>query len=170
MIKFGAFLLFGVLMTGCGAASEPVRSNDAAANTTRGQRSQSTIGHSAETSQPADSATNGARRKWTQSGDPIDTSTFDAAIKAAEMAIKIRPDDATAKAALAEAYFTRGEALTRARQYASALGDYRRAMKYEPNHAGSLQWEKQILGIYEGMNMEAPKPGEEPPPLPFRKS
>lgn len=167
MIKFWAFLLFGVLMTGCGAGRGPVKPNDAAANTIRGQRSQSTIGHSAETSQPTDTARNGPRRKWTQSGDPIDTSKFDAAIKVADLALKVRPDDPTAKAALAEAYFNRGEALTRARQYASALGDYRRVLKYEPNHAGALQWEGQILAIYEGMNMEAPKPGEEPPPLPF---
>lgn len=170
-MRFWIILAFSMIITGCSKTAEPIKPDNSAANTMRGQRTQSTIGHSAETSQPP--VTNngtGVKRKWSQSGDPIDTSTLDAAIKAAEIAIKLKPNDPTANAALAEAYFNRGVALTNARQYASALGDYRRAMKYTPNHAGAMEWERQILGIYEGMNMEAPKPGEEPPPLPFGKS
>ena len=107
--------------------------------------------------------------KWSASGDPIDTSKFDENIAKAEKSMKAKPDDAS-KSLLAEAYFARGFALTEARQYASALGDYRRALKLQPNHEESQKWVDQILGIYQMLKKEAPKEGEEPPPLPFKKT
>ena len=111
----------------------------------------------------------GSKTKWTQSGDPIDTSKFDADVADAEKNLKAKPDDDGAKKALAEAYVKRGEALTNARQYASALGDYRRALKYDPNNAAAKNWIDQIVGIYQSINREYPPEGEEPPPLPFNK-
>src|SRR5690606_38983928 len=102
-------------------------------------------------------------------GDPIDTSEFDAKITAAEKAHKAKPDDKAAAAALADAYFERGFALTEARQYASALGDYRSSLKLVPTHAESKKWHDQIVSIYEMMKKEVPKEGEEPKPLPFKK-
>ena len=83
--------------------------------------------------------------------------------------MKAQPDDQTAKQALAQAYFERGSALTQARQYASAIGDYRRALKYDPDHADSKKWIEQIVGIYQMLKKEAPAEGEEPPPLPYKK-
>ena len=126
---------------------------------------QSMIAHSSEGSTPKPSAD----VKRSPSGEPIDTSKFDAAIAAAEKVSKSKPSDASAKKALAEAYFERAVALTDAKQYASALGDYRRALKADPNHEESKKWVDQILGIYSMMKREAPKEGEEPPPLPFKK-
>lgn len=172
-MRFCLVLTICLFIAGCGAAPGPGASNGPVTNSeARNQRSQSTIGHSVEDGRPegVNAGGPGEKRKWSQSGDPIDTSAFDTAIKVAEIALKAKPNDPTANAVLAEAYFDRGVALTNARQYASALGDYRRAMKYEPNHAGSREWERQILVIYQGLNMEPPKPGEEPPPLPFKKS
>lgn len=132
-------------------------------------QSQNTIAHSTENQPPVASNSNGGG-KWSASGDPIDTARFDGVIAEAEKAVKAKPNDEAAKKTLAQAYFDRGSALTEARQYASALGDYRRALKYDPNHEESKKWIEQIVGIYAMLKKEAPKEGEEPPPLPFKKA
>ena len=108
--------------------------------------------------------------KFSQGGEAIDTAKFDGVIAEAEKALKSKPNDAAAKTAVADAYFDRGFALTEARQYAAALGDYRKALKLDPNHEESKKWIEQIVGIYQMLKKEAPKEGEEPPPLPFKKS
>lgn len=109
------------------------------------------------------------KTKWTQSGNPIDTSKFDAEIKQAESKLKTNPKDETLKKSLAQAFVTRGMALTEARQYASALGDYRKALKLDPGNEEAKKWIDQIIGIYQSINREYPKEGQEPPPLPFKK-
>ncbi|MGI9054714.1 MAG: tetratricopeptide repeat protein [Pyrinomonadaceae bacterium] len=109
------------------------------------------------------------KTKWTQSGNPIDTTAFDSEVKQAESKLKANLKDATLKTSLAEAYVKRGIALTDARQYASALGDYRRALKLDPNNEEAKKWIGQIISIYESINRSYPLDGEEPPPLPFRK-
>lgn len=106
------------------------------------------------------------KTKWTQSGNPIDTSAFDAEIAKTTKDFKAKPKDDAAKKSLAEAFLKRGIALTDARQYASALGDYRRALKYDPNNEDAKKWIDEILSIYRMINREYPKEGEEPPPLP----
>ena len=110
----------------------------------------------------------GGKTKWTQSGTPIDTAKFDADIAAAEKNLKAKPADEGLKKALAAAYVARGTALTEARQYASALGDYRRALKNEPGNADAKRWMEEIIMIYDSLNKDYPKEGEEPPPLPFK--
>ena len=109
------------------------------------------------------------KTKWTQSGNPIDTSKFDADIAIAEKNSKAKPKDESAQKTLAEALVNRGLALTDARQYASALGDYRKAQKLDPTNEDAKKWIAQIIGIYESINRDYPKEGEEPPPLPFKK-
>ena len=151
----------------CGNAPQPVQNtNSAAAN---GERPQTAIAHTTENQKPQmpPAANSGEKTKWSQSGDPIDTKKFDAAIASAEKALAGKPADAAAKKALATAYFERGVALTDARQYASALGDYRRAVKYDPSNAQAKDWIDKIVMIYDGMGKSYPKEGEEPPPLPF---
>jgi tetratricopeptide (TPR) repeat protein len=110
----------------------------------------------------------GTKSKWTQGGDAIDTSGFDASIAAAEKDAKAKPSDEAAKKELSQAYYQRAVALTDARQYASALGDYRRALKYDPSNADAKNWIDQIIMIYDSMNKEYPPEGQEPPPLPFK--
>jgi tetratricopeptide (TPR) repeat protein len=112
---------------------------------------------------------NTAKTKWTQSGEPIDTKTLDAAIAEADKAVKAKPNDADAKEELSNAYFNRAMALTEARQYASALGDYRKAVKYNPDNAQAQEWIKQIINIYNDMGRESPPEGQEPPPLRINK-
>ena len=158
------------LAVGCNNAARPVADNvntSTAASTP--EKSQTAIAHTLENQQPPTDANSSGKSKWKQSGDPIDTKTFDTVIAAAEINFKKKPDDGAAKKALSEAYYKRGVALTDARQYASALGDYRKAVKYDPTNADAKGWIEKIVMIYDSMNRESPKEGEEPPPLQLNK-
>ena len=152
----------------CNSAPRPVanaNSNLPASN----DRTQTVLAHSSEGQQPRPMGDNSAGGKRPQSGDPIDTKIYDGAISAAEKDLKAKPADEAAKKATAQAYFERGVALTEARQYASALGDYRRALKYDPDHQESKKWIDQIVGIYSMLKKDPPKEGQEPPPLPVQQ-
>ena len=109
------------------------------------------------------------RQKETVAVHSVDVAKFNEGIVAAEKALKASSSDTAKKAALAEVYFKRGFALTEARQYASAIGDFRRALKQVPDHADSKKWIATIANIYKSMNREIPKEGEEPKPLEFKK-
>jgi tetratricopeptide (TPR) repeat protein len=163
-------LLAAAAVIGCDTAGKPVAvetpTNGApAAN----DRPQTAIAHSTDDKEKYPTGTSGDKSGWTQGGDPIDTAAMDAAIKDAEKALAAKPNDASAKKALAAAYLKRATALTDARQYASALGDYRRVLKNDPENGEAKQWISQITGIYDSMNKKYPAEGEEPPPLPFKK-
>jgi tetratricopeptide (TPR) repeat protein len=108
------------------------------------------------------------KTKWTRSGNPIDTSKLDASVKVAEKELKANPKDEAAKKKLSEAFTKRGVALTEARQYASAIGDYRKALKYDPENEEAKKWIAVITNIYKSINREVPKEGEEPEPLEFK--
>jgi tetratricopeptide (TPR) repeat protein len=177
MIRTGLILSLALVFAGCSTDNASGPRNTESNGAVRADKLQSTITHSAEgnsaampgsvpNAEAADAAKGG---KWSASGDPIDTTTFDKEIADAEAALKAKPSDPAAKQAAAAAYYNRGVALTEARQYAAALGDYRRAQKIDPNHAEAKVWENRIIGIYEMMKKEYPKPGEEPKPLPFTK-
>ncbi|HEY0430139.1 MAG TPA: tetratricopeptide repeat protein [Pyrinomonadaceae bacterium] len=171
MKKFAVVSFLALASAGCGNSVQPVNAPPAS-NTnntlTVSSRSQNSApAPQTNTTLPA-APKSGEKSKWTQSGNPIDTTEFDAEIKQAEKNLKAKPNDA-AKNALSESYFKRGVALTDARQYASALGDYRRALKLNPGNADAKKWIDQIIEIYDGLNKAYPKEGEEPPPLPFSK-
>lgn len=140
----------------------PVAQNTTPTANSSPERSQTAIAHSSENQTPLPA--NGSS-KWKQSGDPIDTKEFDTAIAAAEVAFNKKANDPAVKKSLAEAYYKRAVALTDARQYASALGDYRRTIKYDPTNTDAKNWIDQIIGIYQSMGRESPPEGEEPPPL-----
>lgn len=170
-ISFFAIAAAVSLQIGCNSAApvqtsnvngeRPVRSDQA--------RQQNSIAHTTENPSSTPPPDPNKPGKFAQGGEAIDTAKFDGTIAEFEKAHKAKPDDATAKKNLVEAYFDRGFALTEARQYAAALGDYRRALKLDPNHEESKNWIEQITGIYKMLKKEAPKEGEEPPPLPFKK-
>lgn len=169
-MKFVIAILLLVVSFGCDSAGRPVSQNSNSSVTTlKNEKPQTAIAHSLENQTPNTAEQSGAKSKWTQSGDPIDTKEFDTAIASAELTLGKKSSDETAKKALGAAYFNRAEALTKARQYASALGDYRRALKYDPSNETAKEWIDQIIMIYGSINRTSPKEGEEPPPLPFKK-
>lgn len=168
-----SFLLIAAAfaLTACASSQPTVSQNAATAPTPQSERPQTVTAHSTENkSLPASNSSGSAPGKWSSSGDPIDTAKFDGTIAVAEKAVKAKSDDAQAKKDLAQAYYDRGSALTEARQYASALGDYRRALKHDPSHEEAKNWIDQITGIYKMLKKDPPKEGEEPPPMPFKKT
>lgn len=161
-MKYAILVSTALFLTACSSAPRPVQQN---ANSASSGTPQSVLSHSGEPTP----ATAGEKPKWTQSGEPIDTSKFDAVIVASDRAVNTKPGDESLKKAAAKAYFERGFALTEARQYAAALGDYRKALKLNPADPESKKWIEQIIKIYDGIGKSYPKEGEEPPALPFTK-
>jgi tetratricopeptide (TPR) repeat protein len=163
LLRAGFCTVLALSALGCMNTPQPIAQNSNAAGPAN-ERKQTAIAHGPSERQPSPASNStGGGSKWTQSGDPIDTASLDAAI---EKALKT-PDN---KKALAEAYLARANALTAARQYASALGDYRRTLKHDPANAEAKEWVDQITNIYASINRESPKEGEEPAPLPFKKN
>lgn len=103
-------------------------------------------------------------------GDPIDTSKYDDTIKNLEARLKRRPADGNLKKELSQSYTARADALTDARQYRSALGDYRRALRSDESNQRAKEGADLITGIFVSMNREVPPEGTEPPPLPFNSN
>lgn len=101
------------------------------------------------------------------SGTPIDTSKYDARVKDVEGRLASNPNDKKLQLELAKAYYDRAEALKGAQQYRSALGDYRRVLKYDPSHEEAKKWIDTIVTILKQMGREVPAEGTEPPPLPY---
>jgi hypothetical protein len=167
-MKYFALFLSALMFVACDNAGPTPVANSNATNTSQNSaRPETVIAHSTE-NKTAPMGNSGAKTKWTQSGDPIDTKPLDLAIADAEKAHKAKAGDDT-KTALSDAYFQRGMALTEARQYASALGDYRRAIKYDPDNEQAKEWIRQIIAIYNDMGREFPPEGQEPPPLRINK-
>ncbi len=173
------FVLVAVCAFAASCGSGPAVSKEPIANTNeQSKRVEETVAsHSVERDgdklapvnpvEPSASNT-GGRRKWSRSGDPIDTSGFDNAIVAAEKEVK-KKSDAASKKVLGTAYFERAVALTAARQYASAIGDFRKAVENDPENADAKKQIAMITSIYDSMNIEVPGVGEEPAPLEFKK-
>ncbi len=175
-MKYISLLIAGILsLSGCGASSTVSKTPIEKTEATATRDSKTVAAHSVEKeketmSLPATEkiAKSESKTTWTRSGDPIDVSKFDEKISKAEKALKSDSNDSSKKAGLAEAFYDRGFALTQARQYASAVGDYRRALNYVPNHEESKKWMAMIQNIYKSMNREIPSEGEEPAPLEFK--
>ena len=150
-----------MMLAACGSAPRPVAENSTSntAAPISNERPQTAIAHTTENGTPP--AANGEKSHWTQRGNAIDTSAYDEEIAKAE-----KSGD---KKVIATAYLKRANALTQSGQYASALGDYRKTVKNDPTNGEAQQWIMQITQIYDSMNREAPKEGEEPAPLPFKK-
>ena len=98
-------------------------------------------------------------------GEFVDTSRYDAEIKRLEAKAKKNPADQATRLALAKAYTDRGDALTGVRQYRAALGDYRRALRNNPNNQQAQQMAGTIIGILKSMGRDIPPEGQEPPPI-----
>jgi len=172
--------IFALFIAACGGAAPTVADKPSESAETNGRPPETVAAHSLEKEKearamptPEDGAQpvekSDKKSKWTRSGDPIDVSEFNAAIAGAEKELKADPSDETLKKNLAEAYTKRGVALTNARQYAAAIGDYRKALKYDAGNEEAQKWVTMITNIYKSMNREVPPEGEEPEPLEFKK-
>lgn len=100
----------------------------------------------------------------------IDVTEMTADIEKAEKAYKAKTSDEKTKNALAETYFVRAFALTEAAQYRAALGDFRKGLKLNPSAKEAKEMHDRIISIFQSINREPPKEGEEPLPLPFKKT
>src|SRR6478609_5400210 len=114
-MKKAIILVVAAFFAGCNNASQPIANVNATASPEKSEKTQTVIAHTTENQtapMPDGNSANRAKSKWTQSGDPIDTKTFDAEIATAEKASKAKPNDEATKKALAEAYYKRAVALT----------------------------------------------------------
>ena len=175
MNKIAILIASAFVFVGCNSAAQQ-NANTTLTVRAGGSNSQIVSGHSQPTAPTGAAQTSATvvpksetKTKWTQSGTPIDTAEFDYEIAKTEKDFKAKPKDEKAKKFLAEAYLKRAVALTEARQYASAIGDYRRVLKYDANNEDAKKWIDEIVKIYAMINREHPKEGEEPPALPFKK-
>ena len=175
MKKIFAVSLLSLAFAACSQTNQSISTT----NTNEAARTSSETGvvssHSTGNgkSPTATANSNGAKSPVSPGGSPmakaIDVSPMSAAIEKAEKSFNAKPNDAKAKNDLAEAYFARAFALTEAAQYRSALGDFRRGLKLNPNDDDAKKMLGQIIGIFQSIGREPPKEGEEPPPLPFDK-
>lgn len=102
-------------------------------------------------------------------GTAIDTTGHDKEIARWKDALEHTSgaQQAAARKALAGAYLARANALTDARQYRAALGDYRRVLRLDPDNADARQMSDTIISIFHQLGREPPAEGAEPSPLPF---
>jgi tetratricopeptide (TPR) repeat protein len=119
--------------------------------------------HSNKTSAPNDNNSSSGSSPMSKA---VDVSQMTADIEKAQ---KEYGKDPKNKDVLAKAYFTRAFALTEAAQYRSALGDFRKGLKLNPNDQDAKKMHDEILRIFQSINREPPKEGEEPPPMPITK-
>ena len=92
----------------------------------------------------------------------MDTAALDAKIKIAEAKAKLAGAGEADKKAAAAAYVERGNAYRDAGQpplYKFALGDYRRALRYDPGNAEARAKMDEIVAIYQGMGRPVPTNG-----------
>jgi len=165
-MKISILLIALSFAVSCDSNVRPIETSNSNVPAQR-EKPQTAIAHGPQNQTPPPPKPD-SQSRWTQSGDAIDMTEYDTAVMSAEKALTAKSSDG-AKKALAEAYLKRAVALTEARQYASALGDYRRTLKYDPENKEAKTWIDQITAIYTSINRAAPKEGEEPPPLPFKK-
>ncbi|HEY1402770.1 MAG TPA: hypothetical protein VGB05_01450 [Pyrinomonadaceae bacterium] len=95
----------------------------------------------------------------------IDTAALDTKIERAEAKAKASGATQADKLAAAAAYLERGNLYRDAGQptlYKFALGDYRHALRYQPDNAEARGKMNEIVSIYQSMGRPVPDNGNEP--------
>ena len=95
----------------------------------------------------------------------IDTAVLDAKIEKADAKAKAASATQADKNAAAAALLERGNVYRDAGQpvlYKFALGDYRRALRYQPDNAEAREKMTEIVSIYQSMGRPVPENGNEP--------
>lgn len=169
---------FGLLNFACGrgdSAGQANRNANAAADASR--PAAATASKSKELG-PASSHGGGATAATTNSGTApaaasggeadralANTAEYDARIEKAAAKADASGASAADKKAAAEAYLARGNVYRDAgnpRLYKFALGDYRRALRYDPSNREAKEKMDEIVSIYQGMGRPVPTNGLEP--------
>jgi hypothetical protein len=117
-------------------------------------------GSSTDAMPPATSTTTGGSAK-----PNIDTAIIDAKIEKAEAKAKAAGATQADKLAAAAAYLERGNVYRDAGNptlYKFALGDYRHALRYQPNNEEARAKMDEIVSIYQSMGRPVPQNGIEP--------
>ncbi len=178
MKKIAVISFLTLVSIGCnGAAQQPANVSIAPQNKFSAQQPENS---SIISSHSSDTQTNAAAQQSKTHSDAasnssspmaraIDVGQMTADVEKAEKVFKQNQKDEKAKVKLSEAYFVRAFALTDAAQYRSALGDFRKGLKLNPNNTEAKAMHDRIIDIFENsLHREPPKEGEEPPPLPVK--
>lgn len=166
-------LLAIVQFAGCGQATSTQNSNSAASTATSNQSATSEPAKGADSSVASAhrSATSAAPAGGSNSGGAtssdkpdIETAELDAEIAKAEQKASASGATDADKRAAATAYVKRANvyyAAGQPRLYKFALGDFRRALRYQPDNAEAREKMDTIVSIYEGMGRPVPTNGAE---------
>jgi tetratricopeptide (TPR) repeat protein len=160
---------------GGGGATTPANSNAAAANANVRSGGSNVQGAGSDAGAPVagpahDRAAPAApASSMGGGGQAIDTSKYDAEIARLQKQVEKKGAGGEDRLALSHAYLDRANALTKAKQYRAALGDYRRTLKYDPQNDEALQMAGTIISILRQMGRDIPQEGAEPSPLPYKQ-
>jgi tetratricopeptide (TPR) repeat protein len=158
--------LIALFASACGTASEPVGQPKNANVSAEKTGSLPTISSHSQNNATAPAEPAGAKPEGASPMmKPLDVTKMTADIEKSKVAYDKNPKDETAAKALAKAYFDRASALTGVAQYRAALGDYRKGLKLDPTDEPAKKMHDEIIRIFESMGREAPKEGDEPPPM-----
>lgn len=167
-------LLVALVCLACGGADNRT-SNTPAANSNASNPQSASSETGAPLARPAHeraappSSSSSSSSSTGAGGEAIDTSTYDAEVARLQKRGAAKGASEADRTALAHAYLERAKALTKARQYRAALGDYRRTLKYDPANEEAEQMSGMIISILQKMGREVPAEGAEPTPLPYKQ-
>ena len=165
-------LLIAGLYPGCGGTDNRT-SNTPAANSNANGPQSAGAANSVPLARPAHDraapASSSSSSAMGGGGEAIDTSKYDADVERLQKQGGAKGASEADRAALAHAYLERAKALTQARQYRAALGDYRRTLKYDPANEEAKQMSGMIISILQQMGRGVPAEGAEPTPLPYKQ-
>ncbi|HEV2913300.1 MAG TPA: hypothetical protein VGX92_08290 [Pyrinomonadaceae bacterium] len=151
-----------------GASNANVSPRGQGAGVTTAQANQAAPANARDGNTPPVAGSPRSAPQASSGGEPVDTSGYDAQIRQLEAKAKKNPADRQTRLALGKAYTDRGDALTGVRQYRAALGDYRRALRLDPDNAQAQQMAGTIISILKSMGRDVPAEGQEPAPLPLK--
>ncbi|MGI8639000.1 MAG: hypothetical protein ACR2MG_03510 [Pyrinomonadaceae bacterium] len=163
-----SFLAF--VAVGCQSTAQQTVDTNAAVQKPNNSETVSSHSVSGENLKPPSSAPNNSSGESSPMAKPIDVSEMTAAVEKAEKIYEEKQKDEKAKENLSRAYFVRAFALTEAAQYRAALGDFRKGLKLNPNDREAKNMHDEIIRIFKSINREPPKEGEEPAPMPIKKT
>jgi hypothetical protein len=172
MRKFALALSCGVVLFAGGCSTSPATNNANSAAATGNTPASRTSNNAAlppvssahgGSSTVAPPATTNAPAANSSAKPGIDTAALDAKIESAEA--KAKSGNQADKLAAAAALVARGNVYRDAGQpslYKFALGDYRRALRYQPENSEAREKMNEIVSIYQSMGRPVPENGNEP--------